>query len=109
MRRFLRDNESIPIPADWNIMKFIASIDKRRRKQFGFDPKPSPPKPAAKPKPVAKKRKYTKKKTPRKSPAKKKKVETEDEDDDISEPEHDIAKGSSFIFLLTPRRHWQMD
>jgi len=99
MRRFLRDNESIPIPADWNIMKFIASIDKRRRKQFGFDlPKP-PPKPAPKAKPVAKKRKYTKKKTPKKSPAKKKKVEVEsdyEEDDFNSENElneQDIEKG----------------
>jgi len=36
MRRFLRDNESIPIPIDWNIMKFVAQIDKRRRKQYGF-------------------------------------------------------------------------
>jgi len=36
MRRSLRDNESIPIPLEWNIMKFVAQIDKRRRKQFGF-------------------------------------------------------------------------
>ena len=36
MRRSLRDNESIPIPLEWNIMKFVAQIDKRRRKQFGY-------------------------------------------------------------------------
>ena len=29
MRRSLRDNESIPIPIDYNIMKFVAQIDKR--------------------------------------------------------------------------------
>ena len=95
MRRFLRDNESIPIPADWNIMKFIASIDKRRRKQFGFDTKVAP-KPPPKAKPVAKKRKYTKKKPLKKSPAKKKKVESDYEEDDyLSEPdtERDIEKG----------------
>ena len=37
MRRYLRDNESIPIPANWNIMRFIDTIEKRRRKQFGFE------------------------------------------------------------------------
>ena len=92
MRRFLRDNESIPIPAEMNIMRFIASIDRRRRKQLGFDrviPKKTP-----KPKPVAKKRKY-KKKTPKKSPVKRKKVES-DYENDASEPEEeerDILQG----------------
>ena len=97
MRRFLRDNESIPIPADWNIMKFVASVDKRRRKQFGFDVQTAPRVPPTKKttKPPAKKRKYTKRKAPRKSPSKKKKEESEEEEDEdeLSEQEPEIEKG----------------
>ena len=97
MRRFLRDNESIPIPADWNIMKFVASVDKRRRKQFGFDVQTAArtPTPKKSTKPPAKKRKYTKRKTPKKSPSKKKKEESEEEEDEeeLSEQEPEIEKG----------------
>ena len=36
MRRSLRDNESIPIPIDYNIMKFVAQIDKRSGYKYTF-------------------------------------------------------------------------
>jgi len=78
MRRSLRDNESIPIPIDYNIMKFVAQIDKRRRKQFGFVDQPAAKgkktrKSVSTPKPTPKKRKSPVKK---KAPPKRKKKKT---------------------------------
>jgi len=32
MRRFIRDNETIPLPLDWPIMKFVAHIDINRKR-----------------------------------------------------------------------------
>ena len=32
MRRFIRDNETIPLPLDWPIMKFVAHIDINRNR-----------------------------------------------------------------------------
>merc|ERR1712176_1437237 len=93
MRRSLRDNESIPIPIDYNIMKFVAQIDKRRRKQFGFVDQPAAKakktrKNAASTKPAPKKRKSpTKKKAPPKRRKKKQDTDESDVEDIVSEPE----------------------
>ena len=97
MRRYLRDNESIPIPANWNIMRFIDTIEKRRRKQFGFEAPLYKSKSPVKKSP-AKKRKPYKKRTPKKKPSpKKRKVESDyEEDEEFSEQENeepDIEKG----------------
>ncbi|CAG5094284.1 Oidioi.mRNA.OKI2018_I69.XSR.g13420.t1.cds [Oikopleura dioica] len=34
MRRFIRDNETIPLPLDWPIMKFVAHIEMLRSRSF---------------------------------------------------------------------------
>jgi len=90
MRRYLRDNESIPIPANWNIMRFIDTIEKRRRKQFGFEAPLYKSKSPVKKSP-AKKRKPYKKRTPKKKPSpKKRKVESDyEEDEEFSEQENE--------------------
>ena len=99
MRRYLRDNESIPIPANWNIMRFIDTIEKRRRKQFGFDAPIFKGKTAAKKSPPKKRKPYKKRSPKKKISPKKRKVESDyDDEDDLSDPELDepeIEKGSS--------------
>merc|ERR1712113_849768 len=101
MRRFLRDNESIPIPIDWNIMKFVAQIDKRRRKQYGFIDPPGKnsgnsrrgrktTSPRANPSYSKKRRNVSNKSKPKVTKKKKKKEETESEEEaDLIESEHE--------------------
>lgn len=96
MRRFLRDNESVPLPLDWPIMKYVGHVDLKRRQSYGFELPiksssiKSPPKKRGRPRGKSKKKQSPKKR--------RKKLTSSEEEDSPFEDEHDVLRAGDMHF-----------